>query len=280
MGANAALGLAPGASTSDYPSPRTGAHVLALHSYNDDIDDVVTAPDIGVSNVVTNDNLVLTIALRIRDRSSFSEGDVYSIYFDTDSNAATGTDALSGAPPGAEYSIDIAHGKTYLVRWNGSSFVLVTPRTPIATAWLDGLGPVLQIGRTDIGDPQSFRFVFVAVNGDYDLAPNTGMWSYVVSRLVLTAGRISVGRARAGEPFVASMSVERSDFAIPLTRGMIKCAARVGGKSLDGRGTFLRERVSCTWRLPTNAAGKRFTGSNQVTFEGVTAKRAFSVRVR
>lgn len=252
----------------------------ALHSYDDVVDDVVTAPDISGSNVVTNDNFLLTIRVHIQDRSSFLERDVYSIYFDTDSNAATGTDALSGAPPGAEYSIDIAHGKTWLLRWHGSSFDLLTPRRPIAAVWLDGLGPALQVGRADLGDPQSFRFVFVTVSGDHDLAPDTGMWSYEMSPFSLTAGRLSVGQARAGKPVVASMSVERSDFEILLSRGTIKCAARIGGNALDGRGTFLRERVSCTWRLPTNAAGKRLTGSVQVTFQGVTAKSAFSVRVR
>jgi hypothetical protein len=30
------------------------------------------------------------------------------------------------------------------------------------------------------------------------------------------------------------MSVERSDFEIPFTRGMIRCAARIGGRALDG----------------------------------------------
>ena len=256
------------------------AGASALHSYDDNLDDVVTAPDISGSNVVTNDNFVLTIGAHIRGRSSFQEGDVYGIYFDTDSNAATGTDALSGAPPGAEYSIEIAHGKTWLLRWHGSSFDPLTPRKPIATAWLDGLGPVLQVARADLGDPQSFKFAFVTVSGDYDHAPDTGMWSYELSPFALTAGRLSVGRARAGKPVVASMSVKRSDFAIPLGEGTVACAARIGEKALHGRGAFARERVSCTWRLATNSAGKRLGGSVQVTFQGVIAKRVFSVQVR
>ena len=281
-GANAAdEGLASCAATSgSLLCSEAVAGGSALHSYDDNIDDVVTAPDVSGSNVVTNDNFVLTIGVHIRGRSSFLEGDVYGIYFDTDSNAATGTDALSGAPPGAEYSIEIAHRKTWLLRWHGSSFDPVTPRIPIATVWLDGLGPALQVARADLGDPQSFRFAFVTARGDYDLAPDTGWWSYELSPFVLTAGRLSVGQARAGKSVVASMSVERSDFAIPLGEGTVACAARIGGKALHGRGTFARKRVSCTWRLAKNSAGKGLGGSVQVTFQGVSAKRVFSVRVR
>ena len=120
----------------------------------------------------------------------------------------------------------------------------------------------------------------MTASGDYDLAPDTGMWSYELSPFALTAGRLSVGQARAGKPVVASMSVERSDFEIPLSRGTIRCAARIGGKALHGRGAFLRERVSCTWRLPTRSAGKRLAGSVHVTFQDVSAERAFNVRVR
>ncbi len=258
----------------------TPARRSALHSYDDKVGDVVTAPDVSGSNVVTNDNFVLTIGMHIRGRSSFLERDVYGIFFDTDSNAATGTDALSGAPLGAEYSIEIAHGKTWLLRWHGSSFDPLTPRIPIATVWLDGLGPALQVARTDLGNPQSFKFAFVTASGDYDLAPDTGTWSYELSPFMLTAGRLSVGQARAGKPVVSSMSVERSDFELALSRGAIGCAARIGRKALPGRGAFLRDRTSCTWRLPARSAGKRLAGSVQVTYQGVTAERAFSVRVR
>ena len=81
-------------------------------------------------------------------------------------------------------------------------------------------------------------------------------------------------------PFVAAMAVERSDFEIAFEEGTIRCAAKVGGRSLVGRGAFVDERVACRWRVPKNASGKRLAGSVGVTFQGVTAKRGFSVRVR
>jgi hypothetical protein len=70
-------------------------------------------------------------------------------------------------------------------------------------------------------------------------------------------------------PFVAAMAVERSDFEIALEEGTIRCAAKVGGRSLVGRGAFVDERVACRWRVPKNASGKRLAGSVAVTFQGV-----------
>jgi hypothetical protein len=275
--ANDGLGL--DAATSADLSRQSVARASVVRSYDDGIDDVVSAPDICASSFITNDNLVLTIGLHIDDRTSFSWGDMYSIYLDTDSNTATGTDALSGAPPGADYAIDVARGKTWLLRWNGSAFDPVTPQIPIATMWLDGFGPTLRIGREDLGDPRFVRFVFVTTNSDQDLAPDTGMWSYQLSPLTLTPGQLDVTPARAGKRLVASMSVERGDFEIPLDQGTVRCAARVGGKTLAGRGAFGRQRVICRWRLPRSSTGKWLAGSVQVTFEGVSARRVFNIRV-
>ena len=79
-------------------------------------------------------------------------------------------------------------------------------------------------------------------------------------------------------PFVAAMAVERSDFEIALEEGTIRCAAKVGGGSLVGRGAFVDERVACGWRVPKNASGKRLAGSVAATFQGATAERGFSVK--
>jgi len=75
------------------------------------------------------------------------------------------------------------------------------------------------------------------------------------------------------------MSVERSDFAIPLGEGAVGCAARIGRRTLHGRGAFRRKRVSCTWQMPSNSRGKMLAGRVKVTFQGVTVRRAFTVLV-
>lgn len=279
-GATRSVACAPAAAHAARAHSAAGAS--GIHSYDDHIEDVVSAPDICAANIVTNDNLgAITIGLHIHDRSGFRAGDGYSIFFDTDSNAATGSLAATGEPAGAEYEVELVSGSSSLRRWSGTSFELVPAQVPIPTLWLEGYGPALEISQSDLGGAQSFRFVYVTSNGtDLDFAPDADAWSYALSALELTAGPLAVGPARAGKPLVASMSVERSDFEIPLDEGAIKCAAKLGGKAVAGRGVFVAERVACAWRLPKNTRGKRFTGSVQVTFQGVTVKRAFSVRVR
>jgi hypothetical protein len=253
----------------------------ALHSYDDYIEDVMAAPDICAANIVTNDNQVITIGMHAHDRTAFAEGDAYSVYLDTDSNAATGTTPESGVPAGAEYAIDITDQASTLRHWNGTAFDPISTQTPIVTEWVDGYGPALEIARADLGDPQSFSLVYVTTNGvDHDLAPDTGMWPYTVSPFALTASRVVVATPRAGKVLVAGMEVTRSDFDIALDEGTITCRAKLVGKNLAGRGLFAGDLVACGWRIPKNARGKRVAGTVSVTFQGVTAKRSFNVRVR
>jgi hypothetical protein len=259
------------------------ARASSLNSYDDYIEDVVSAPDICATNLLTNDNLgAVTIGLHIHDRTDFAVGDSYSIFFDTDLNAATGSLAAPGVPAGAEYEVKFADDRaSSLLHWNGSVAELVMPQAPILSLWLDGYGPVVELNNKDLGDPRAFNFVFVTSNGaDVDLAPDASMWPYAMSALKLTAGRLGLGPARAGKPFVASMPVERSDLEIALEEGTIRCAATLGSRALVGRGAFVADHVACLWRLPKNASGKRLAGSVAVTFQGVTARRAFSLRVR
>ncbi len=242
--AHTALLRAPLGSDSQ-TSPARGA---ALQEYDDDILDVVSAPDICMANVVTNDNRAITMGIHIHDRSGFVALDTYRILLDADSNLTTGAPADAGVAAGAEYVIDVADGASRLSAWNGSSFDPIVPQPDIPTAWSDGYGPVLQVGRVALGDPQAFNLILETANGeDLDLAPNSGSWSYSVTPLQLSAGRLAVGPARAGKPLAVAMEVERSDFEIALDEGAIACRATVAGWRLVGRGLFAGDLVACTW---------------------------------
>ena len=92
--------------------------------------------------------------------------------------------------------------------------------------------------------------------------------------------RLKLSPAKAGRIFNAEMTVIRSDFDSWLTEGKVTCKAKLGGKTLAGRGAYFNEGVACSWRLPTNAGGKRLTGSRTVTYQGASANRTLSVRVR
>ena len=260
------------------PLPRAAAP----HSYDDYIEDVVSAPDICAANLVTNDNVSVTIAIHAHDRSRFDSLDSYRVLLDTDSNPATGGGADQGAAAGAEFVIDVFDVRSQLSAWNGTSFAPVAPQPQIPTVWIEDYGPAVQVERAALGNPQRFNLTLKTANGtDLDLAPDTGFWSYAVTPLRLTAGKLMLGAAQAGKPLVAGMIVERSDFEIPLDEGKIACSGTLAGKKLAGRASFVADMFStCTWRLPRNARGKRVQGSVAVTFQGVTARRAFTVRVR
>jgi hypothetical protein len=253
----------------------------ALSEYDDYIEDVVTAPDICAANLVTNDNVWMTFGLHIHDRTEFAGADSYRIYLDTDSNAATGTPIEASPLAGADLVIDMADGAApTLGAWDGTVFGAVSPQPEILSGWADGYGPVLRVSRSAIGSPSALRLVMSTEDvTDRDLAPDSGSWSYVVTPLRLTPGRLATTSARSGGSLRAAMPVTRSDFDIPLDEGKVVCRASIAGKRLTGRGRFADDLVTCAWRLPKGSAGKRLSGSVAVTFQDVTAKRSFAVRV-
>lgn len=275
--APAALHQAPDARN----APSGTERAAAPSAFDDYIEDVVTAPDICAANLVTNDNVAFTLGVHVHDRSAFAAGDAYRIHLDTDSNAATGSVAEAGPLAGTDFVIDVAAESSVLSAWNGSTYAAVVPQPDVPTVWVDEYGPAISVPRAALGDPQAFNLALTTGNAaDHDFAPDSGWWSYIVTPLRLTAGRLALSQARAGRPFVAAMDVERSDFEIALTEGTIACRASLAGKKLTGRGLFADEHVACVWRLSKTSAGKRLTGTVSVTFQGVTARRTFGLRVK
>ena len=251
------------------------SYTPALRTYDDNIEGSGNAPDFCADELVTNDNGAITIGIHAHNRSGFVAGDTYTVYLDTDLDAATG-----GGGVGAEYEILFSGPRAQLLRWNGTIFDPASP-SPVPMIWAPGYGPVLLLEPAAIGAPPGFNFVLVSANGtDSDRAPDTGSWSYTRRPFALKVQSLSVGAARAGRPFTARALILRSDFDIPLDEGRIGCAARLAGHALAGKGKFANGRVVCTWRLPRNAHGKRLSGALSIAFEGVRVKRGFAARVR
>jgi len=247
----------------------------ALRTFDDFVEDAGAAPDYCGANFVTNDTGTLTIGMHIHNRSGFSIDDTYAVLFDTDGSAST------GGFRGGEYLLVFDGSMSELGRWDGSTYQTLTLQTPLAVTWVDGLGPAIRIGRSDLGNPAAFDFALVSFSGeDGDAAPDDGAWSYQLAPFELAAKSLTVGRAKAGNPLVARLLVIRTDFDVELTEGTIACTAKVGGTTIRGSGVFAGERARCTWRVPRNARGKTFAGSVAVTFDGVQAKRTFAVKVR
>jgi hypothetical protein len=248
---------------------------LALRTYDDNIEDSGNAPDFCAEELVTNDNGTFTMGIHAHNRSGFVAGDSYGVYFDTDLNPVTG-----GGGVGAEYEITFTGPRAQLLRWNGTIFDPATA-SPVPLAWLPEYGPAMVFKRAAIGNPTGFNFVLISGNGvDSDRAPDSGSWQYTVRPFTLKLTSFSVGPARAGKAVTARAVVLRSDFGVRLDKGAIRCAAKLSAHALAGKGKFAGGRVVCTWRLPKTARGRRLSGSVSVTFQGATAKRGFSERVR
>lgn len=251
------------------------AYVPALRSYDDNIGDSGNAPDFCASEFVTNDNTTITLGIHAHNRTGFVAGDSYSIYLDTDQNAATG-----GGGVGAEYAIVFSSPRAMLEHWNGTAFDTASA-VPVPLFWLPDYGPVLVFLRSAIGDPAAFNVVLVSANGqEGDRAPDTGSWSYSVRPFALKVKSFSVGAARAGSALTARAVVLGSDFDQPLDRGAVACAARLGGHALAGKGKFAAGRAVCTWRVPKSARHKLLSGTLSVASQGARAARSFSARVR
>ena len=249
------------------------------HRLADEVDDALGAPDLSDPNIVTNDNVSITIGMHIANRSAFSGLDWYSVAFDTDSNLATGGGSDYGVA-GAEYVIDVSDAGARLMFWNGGAYELAFPQPVIPTMWVEGYGPALRIARGALGDPESFGVVFRTTDGArVDLAPDSGTWSYTVMPFELTAGRVAVRSTGHGTRLVAETEIVRSDFEAPLAEGAVRCSARIAGETLAGRGRFAGGLAVCTWRLPKSMRGQRVRGGLAATFQGVTARRAFSTRL-
>jgi hypothetical protein len=249
------------------------------HTFADEIGDASGAPDIDRVNLVTNDNVSVTIGMQIANRSGFSGLDWYSIALDTDSSPSTGGGGDYGVA-GADYVIDVSQAGARLMFWNGVAYELADPQPVIPTMWIEGYGPALRISRGALGDPARLGVMLRTTDGArVDLAPDAGPWAYTVLPLALTAGKVALRHSRDGSRLVAQTEILRSDFEAPLAEGAVRCSARVGAATLVGRGRFAHGLAVCTWRIPRNARGHRVRGGIAATFQGATARRDFSVLV-
>jgi hypothetical protein len=274
-GAASPLGHAGPACSTGKAARGFASYVPALRSYDDNIQDSGNAPDFCASELVTNDSTTITMGIHAHNRTGFVAGDSYSVYLDTDQNAATG-----GGGVGAEYEVVFSGPSAQLERWNGSAFD-ATSAVPVPLIWVPDYGPVLVFLRSAIGNPAGFNFVLVSANGQAgDRAPDAGSWSYSTVPFALKMKSFSLGSARAGKTMTARAVVMRSDFDEPLDQGKIGCAARVGHHSLAGKGKFTGSRVVCTWRVPKGTGRLRLSGTLSASYQGVRVTRSFAARVR
>src|SRR5262249_33689861 len=118
-----------------------------------------------------------------------------------------------------------------------------------------------------------------------DLAPDRGHGAYtydvkVTVTLAATAFTTTPKIVKAGKPFSVGLAATESDTGGPVDQGTVACTARVAGKPLKAKSSRLVNGIAvCAWTAPTNAKGKRVTGTITLTAKGAKISRSFSVRV-
>ena len=77
------------------------------------------------------------------------------------------------------------------------------------------------------------------------------------------------------------MTTARSDTGAALRSGRVTCVGRAGKTRLRARVARVANGVvTCTWLIPKKAKGKSFRGSAAIAFEGLTATRSHTARIR
>lgn len=94
----------------------------------------------------------------------------------------------------------------------------------------------------------------------------------------LTVSGFSVGKARAGNPFTVSFTVDSSGKGV---KGALSCSAKLNGKTFGASHDSVSRNgvASCAWSLPRSSSGERLTGSIAESYKGARVSRSFSVRV-
>jgi hypothetical protein len=96
---------------------------------------------------------------------------------------------------------------------------------------------------------------------------------------VLAAGRPVLSGLRAGATLTATLRVTLD--GVPAASARPRCAARVAGRPLRLASSALpRGTVTCRWKLPRTAAGRRVTGTIGASANGRSVSRGFSASVR
>jgi hypothetical protein len=261
---------------------RVGANANPA-SYDDAAGDSGTAPDI-TSVVVSNDaGNQITFRINVAKLVVPSDGHVL-IAIDTDQNASTGYHGIDYMFVG-----DLSTNSFAVARWSGSDFGETSDST--AGARTDDTGLTFSINSSELGNTTSFSFWARTIHGsdvsagNYDDAPDQGAWDYQLGStapLRLSVGLSTVGKARAGKPFVAVIEVVRSDGAdTTLNPGDVSCAARAGATPLKARTTVADgPAAGCGWLLPKKSRGKTLHASITAALDGATVTKTFTRKIR
>jgi hypothetical protein len=274
----AALSVAPVAGSA--PTERASLHAASVTSFSDAPGDSGAAPDVTdvvVGNDVVLGPLVFWVTLGNRP-DGLTGDDTLVLFLNTDRNPATG-DA------GTDYAMAFDAESAGAFHWDGTTYAPIQSSSLNARFFKGTKEVRIEIHPNDLGGTTAFDFFVEGALGDaYDDAPNGPPdWTYTLSSGLLHLAVVSAVTTRptAGKNLTVGLLVGRDDTGDALTVGKVRCAARVGTRSLRvARSGFTSGIPYCSWKVPKSAKGKLVRATTSVTYGGATAKKSVSLRVR
>jgi hypothetical protein len=283
----------------------TGAAGTA--SFLDNAADGGLAPDVTAVTVSNDDQGLVTFRVTVGNRTALGPDDVIAIPFATDD-----ADIFKGLREDGVNFILVLDGTSgpSLLRWNGNDMDEVSPQpASVSGSFADGVATLtvrqedLAPGFPDLSVPIQFSFYVlgIAFSGTdvvaQDEAPDgSELWSYRLSQplRVIVTNFDADKTVKAGKTLIVLMGAAHGDTGAAVKAGRITCRARLGSKTLAGRGSFvtvtvkspltgksiLSPNAACSWKVPKKAKGTTIRGSMTLTESGVANNRSFSTRVR
>jgi len=280
----------------------SSAAVANTQTYMDSTGENPASPDIGQIVVSNTDAGLISFRINIPNRPQLGQDMAASLFVDTDNNAATG----SPDDGGTDYVIDLLRGEVALYRWDGTGFTRRfgdPSAVTLSYSYANG-SLTVRMSASELGNTRRLKFYVFLVGGiafdpvtqepfcaappcPFDDAPGGGAGLYpyqvIVAKPTLVVRRLATTpRApTAGKQFTMKVTAARSDTGAVLRNGRVTCVGRAGKARLKARvARVVGGAVTCTWLIPANAKGKAFRGTATVRFEGLTATRSFSARIR
>ncbi len=252
-------------------------------------------PDITTIVVSNDDAGTITFRINVPNRPQFDVNTMLMVMLlDTDSNQATGDPQSFGA----DYAMQLLGGKIILFKWDGTTFSLAATQSTLSYSWSGGA--TVKINASDLGNTRKLDFDVVVVSRDSsstrrlarstrriehaDVAPTVGLYPYQVKvgkpTLVVKKFTHKPASPKAGSSFSLLLTAARSDTKAVLQGGQVTCAARAGSTKLVATVHSVSGGAAvCTFKIPKNAKGKTFRGTDTIVFEGLKASRGFSGKI-
>ena len=252
-------------------------------TYMDPAGDSGNAPDI--TSILVSNSPNDQIVFRINMTGLVVPSDTkLLVAIDSDRNPSTGNN-------GTDYLLltNLSDGEVGLLRWDGAEFA-DTRELSLSFGRDDG-SVFFSVNAGDLGNTTGFDFWVRSVAGaafataHEDTAPDTGTFPYVLGPGVvpqLTIKRLQTTRARAGKPFIAVVTVARSDeVPMDLTLEDLRCNATAGGHRLRvAAADALGEQAGCLWNLARKTKGQTLRASVTIMLDGGTVTKTFTAKIR